>query len=229
MPEQRLQAERQEVLPDHPRDLQPAHCPFLSAREYDQNQISGVDLALEQSASRASNAMTVIGFIDGHSFTRECIAASLQAAAADFRLLPYARCADVIESNMQHDLLLFHWHCEDKELASMDYKALTSLAPIIVLGAIEQSEFVSDTFEKGAHGYIPLRSTTLGLTIEIIRLVKAGGTFVPLSSLPLRRARVDSEAAGVSASGDLTMRERAVLKFLKQGKAKDYRARVADK
>lgn len=91
--------------------------------------------------------------------------------------------------------------------------------PIIVLSAIDDAKFVSDIFKREVRGYIPLQNTPVGLTVEIIRLVKAGGTFVPLSSLQLHNIQIDKESAGMSASRDLTMRERTVLKLLKQGKA----------
>lgn len=200
---------------------QTAHWPLLSARGRD--QLSGSGLTFGQGKIRSENAMTVVGFVDRYSFTRECIAASLQAAAADLHVLHYPSCADAVKTDIQHDLFLLHWHSEDREhereLEDVDYKALTSLAPIIVLCAAEQSELIYDVFEKGARGYIPLQSTSPELVIEIVRLVKAGGTFVPLSGLPLRGTRINNGAARVSVGGDLTMRERAVLKLLKQGRA----------
>jgi DNA-binding NarL/FixJ family response regulator len=178
---------------------------------------------LNNDAGRTPNALTVIGFVDSYSFTRECIAASLQMAAADLRVLPYSSCADAVNNDVQHDLFLFLWHSEDSEHERRELtaanKALTPLAPVIVLCAAEQFESISHAFEKGARGYIPLRSTPPGLAIEIIRFVKAGGTFVPLSGLSLSGTQADGATVRVSAHDGLTMRERDVLKLLKQGKA----------
>jgi DNA-binding NarL/FixJ family response regulator len=105
-------------------------------------------------------------------------------------------------------------------------------------------ESIAAAFESGARGYIPTANTTLELAIEIMRLVKAGGTFVPPSSLSLRRVTRHSETAGATAQGTLvpssglpfgkitrhgeaagaiassqfTPRQMAVLEYLKLGK-----------
>jgi DNA-binding CsgD family transcriptional regulator len=56
----------------------------------------------------------------------------------------------------------------------------------------------------------PTATTSLELTIEIIRLVRAGGTFVPTSSLSLQR---------YTTTEQFTPRQMAVLHYLTLGKA----------
>jgi DNA-binding NarL/FixJ family response regulator len=74
-------------------------------------------------------------------------------------------------------------------------------------------------FDSGARGYIPTASTTLGLAVEIIRLVRAGGTFVPPSSLSLGRVTRQGETAGAILTLQFTPRQIEVLERLKLGKA----------
>ncbi|HZU91696.1 MAG TPA: response regulator transcription factor [Stellaceae bacterium] len=179
---------------------------------------------MRRRSKAAACRTTAIAFIDKYAFTRECIALSLQAAGADFHIVPHASCADVLNGEMRYDLFLFHWHgrhgeFESSELAAAEFRSVAALGPVVVLGAIEQGEFISSAFEKGVRGYIPIGSTPAGLAVEIIRLVKAGGTFVPLSSLSSRGARIPDVAVAPGAGRALTPREGAVLKLLKQGKA----------
>jgi DNA-binding NarL/FixJ family response regulator len=222
MSDQKWQIAMRESLPNHARAVQPARWSLLSPDGHD--QAAGTDLALRQGENIAPSGMTVIGFIDKYSFTRDCITISLQTAGTDLCVVPHASCADVLNSNRKYDLFLIRSHggdggFESSELATAEFKSITALGPVVVLSEIEQAEFISATFERGARGYIPIKSTPVGLVIEIIRLVKAGGTFVPLSGLPLRDARIAEEPARMSASRELTPRERAVLLLLKQGKA----------
>jgi DNA-binding NarL/FixJ family response regulator len=222
MSEQKWQSDVQEVLPGDARALQLARRSLLSARGHDQIVANGV--TLRRSKRVAARRTSVIAFIDKYPFTRDCIALALQTAGANLRVVPHASCADVLNSETQYDLLLFHWHggneeIESSELAAAEFESVTALGPVIVLGEIEQGGFISSAFEKGVRGYIPIDSTPAGLAIEIIRLVKAGGTFVPLSGLPLRGSRISAEAAVAGAGRALTPREEGVLKLLKQGKA----------
>ncbi len=220
--EQTRQGEVREISLGRPRGLQPSRWSLLPTDEPAQTVETG--RAAGQSGGTPSGGIAVIAFIDKYSFTRECISAALQAGGADFRLMPHANCSDALNSDTRYDLFLFHCHDEDgefasSELAAADFKAITALGPVVVLGAIEQCEFIFKAFENGARGYIPIGSTPPGLVIEILRLVMAGGTFVPLSGLSLREAYLCDAPIGAGAGRELTPREKIVLKLLKCGKA----------
>jgi DNA-binding NarL/FixJ family response regulator len=210
------------VLPGHSWALQPTRWSLWAANGYDQatdsdsNPVQGRDLA--------AGGRSVIALIDKYAFTRECIAASLQTAGSNFGVVTHASCADLLQGNATYDLILFHWHgadeeAEKNELAAAEFKSVTALAPLVVLGASERSELISSAFENGARGYIPIRNTSAALAIGIMRVVRDGGTYAPASSLPLHGTRFAGEPAGTRTSRELTPRELAVLKFLKQGKA----------
>jgi DNA-binding NarL/FixJ family response regulator len=97
-------------------------------------------------------------------------------------------------------------------------KRLLEIAPVIVLCDADGIESVLAAFEIGARGYIPTASTSLKLAVEIMRLVKAGGTFVPPSSLSVRRVSRQGTTRGATTSLQFTERQLAVLSRLKQGK-----------
>jgi DNA-binding NarL/FixJ family response regulator len=174
-----------------------------------------------------------IAVVDEYSFTRECIAKSLQQSDDVLAISAFATCESCAESARTYDLVLFHAHGTATPRKNGDaghtspFDKLLSVAPVVVLSDVDCPEAVLEAFESGVRGYIPTTDTTLGLVLEIVRLVKAGGTFVPPSSLALRRtARRDlPQPAEPVAAEQFTPRQMAVLRHLKLGKANKSIAR----
>jgi DNA-binding NarL/FixJ family response regulator len=189
------------------------------------------------------NAAISVGVIDEHSFTRECITKSLQDLSDLLEIISFATCDECLQSKKKYDLILYHAHESvanrngDKErLASV--RQVLPIAPVIILCDVDCLDSITAAFESGARGYIPTASTTLELAIEIMRLVRAGGTFVPASSLSLGGVLRQGESAGASAGGtfvppsstrqgetagtiathQFSPRQMAVLERLKEGK-----------
>jgi DNA-binding NarL/FixJ family response regulator len=177
-----------------------------------------------------------IAVIDEHSFTRECIARSLQEFDHKLDIASFAACDDCLKSTRTHDLVLYHAHesathrdifhhrCEsaahheDDQERLAHLKRLLKIAPVIILSAVECPESIVEAFESGARGYIPMASTSVELAVEIIRLVRAGGTFVPPSTLSLRETDWRGSAPRVITIHRLTPRQIEVLDYLKLGK-----------
>jgi DNA-binding NarL/FixJ family response regulator len=67
--------------------------------------------------------------------------------------------------------------------------------------------------ENGARGYIPT-SMTLGIAVEAVRLVEAGGTFVPISCV-----MPSSQNQGNGGNQLFTARQIMVVEALCRGKA----------
>lgn len=88
--------------------------------------------------------------------------------------------------------------------------------PIIVLADAEEPSQIVDALQRGARGYIPT-SVSLAIAIEVVRLVRAGGTYAPAGSLIGDKNR----HMGLNKSGDnlFTDRQADVLKALCKGKA----------
>jgi DNA-binding NarL/FixJ family response regulator len=66
-------------------------------------------------------------------------------------------------------------------------------------------------------GYATTSTTSVNLLGEIIRVIRAGGTFVPVTGLPLNTTDLQ-EVFVNDVDNILTARERAVLSLLKAGK-----------
>lgn len=93
-------------------------------------------------------------------------------------------------------------------------------APIIVLCEGEKPHQVVSALQAGAHGYIPT-SMSLDVVIGAIRLVQAGGQFVPASCLTeMLDANPGTPVAGFPShlSGMFTARQTAIIAALRQGK-----------
>jgi DNA-binding NarL/FixJ family response regulator len=178
------------------------------------------DAQAERSRLRISHAAISVAVIDEKPFTRECIAKSLQALDERLRIISFARCEDYLRSTKRQDLILYYAH---QNLASWSglYNELLRLlrvVPVIILSDVDCPDSMSALFESGARGFIPTDQTTLEQIIEIIALVKAGGMFVPPSSLMLRKIDREFAVKGI-ASQQLSRSEIAVLDRLKLGEA----------
>jgi DNA-binding NarL/FixJ family response regulator len=178
--------------------------------------------ARTESSRRHVSHDTVISvaLIDEKPFTRECIAKSLQALDERLRIISFGSCEDYLRSTRSQDLILYYAH---QHLASWSglYNQLLKLlriVPVIILSDVDCLDSMLAIFESGARGFITTDQTTLEQIIEIIGLVKAGGIFVPPSSLALRKVERQFVRTGTD-SRQLSRSEIAVLDCLKLGKA----------
>ena len=164
----------------------------------------------------------LVGVVDEHSFTRECIAGFLQEPGG-IDAMPFANCEECIQSTRHLDLILYHIcemknrHINDQQFVQL--KTLTQIAPVIILSAVDCRDSMIEAFDSGARGFIPTGSTTPKQVIEIIRFVNAGGTFVPPSSLSLQRVNGSGLPPPVITTHQFSPRELAVLERLTLGKA----------
>lgn len=92
--------------------------------------------------------------------------------------------------------------------------------PTIVIGDVEDMAHVMKILEYGARGYIPT-SVGLDVAIEAVRLARAGGIFVPASSLASFQQHLSGEKPHQSnaMNGLFTARQAAVADALRRGKA----------
>jgi DNA-binding NarL/FixJ family response regulator len=167
------------------------------------------------------NAVVAIAVIDEHPFTRQCITKSLQELCSFLDIVPLANCDVCLRNPRRLDLILYHAHesLANSEQLAVAIKNLLEIAPVIILCDVDCIESIEAAFDSGARGYIPTASTTLEIAIEIIHLVKAGGTFVPPSSLSLRRIKAQGGPGCAITTPAFTHRQMAVLGCLKLGRS----------
>lgn len=172
----------------------------------------------------SANAMISVGMIDEDPFICDCIITSLKGACHDVEVAPFNGCGEVLKLEKLPDVIVYRYAApeeDDGELARFDQSLMSLMkeVPLIILGTKERVETIIEAFENGARGYVPMRTATVGLMIEIIRFVKAGGTFVPECSLPSRVVNSIGQKPPGNDFPCFTPRERAVLSRLKRGNA----------
>jgi DNA-binding NarL/FixJ family response regulator len=91
--------------------------------------------------------------------------------------------------------------------------------PIVVLSDLEEPDEVVKILDSGVRGYIPT-TVSLQVAVEAMRLVKAGGVFVPASSLIAAQRTPAAEPAETKIAHEVfTARQAAVVEALRRGKA----------
>jgi DNA-binding NarL/FixJ family response regulator len=168
-----------------------------------------------------------VGLVDEHAFTRECITRSLKELDHGLDTVSFKTYEECLRSTRELDMIICHLHQSKESYGGSDtlFDVLTSLkelqkiAPVVILSEVDSPNLIVDALENGVRGYILTESTTLELGIEIIRLVRAGGTFAPPSSLFLQRINRKGATPRATSAQQFTPRQMAVLDHLKLGKA----------
>jgi DNA-binding NarL/FixJ family response regulator len=101
---------------------------------------------------------------------------------------------------------------------TMLFSDVASRLPTVVIANAEDLDQVLLAIEAGARGYIPT-SLSIDIVVEAVRLIAAGGVFVPASSVVTARgARYKPHANGRDAAPIFTARQTAVVRALCLGK-----------
>jgi DNA-binding NarL/FixJ family response regulator len=171
-------------------------------------------------ASRHRAAIS-LGVIDQKSFTRECIITSLQVLDDHLDIVSFTTCEDCLQGLGNLDVILYHAHEAVADLKGhnlVSLKRLLQAVPVIILSDHDGPDSIIEVFSSGARGLIPTTNTTVEQIIEIIGFVRAGGVFVPSSSLSLLQVKEQRVTERVMTSHQFSPIEMAVLDRLKVGK-----------
>jgi DNA-binding NarL/FixJ family response regulator len=168
------------------------------------------------------DAATIV-VIDKRALVRECLTRCLKAASGH-TVVSFPNvdswlevCDDISASVI---LLCIVGKPSDPETQrEISRVSQRSNLPAILLSDIEDPDQIVDAIGHGARGYIPT-SLPFEVIVEVMRLVRAGGVFVPASSLMAARRSNDRVAVSQQgANGLFTARQAAVVEALRRGKA----------
>jgi len=171
-----------------------------------------------------SDARLAMALIDEHKFTRDCIATCLQVLCTHITVTRFPTATECMAAQQRtFDLVVYHAHGHwNKGESSGNVLATLNQAldptPVMVISDVDNLELLVEALNAGARGYIPTIGTSLEVAIEVIRLVRAGGVFAPVSAALIQRASNGSDAAAVGADR-FTRRQSAVLGHLQEGDA----------
>jgi DNA-binding NarL/FixJ family response regulator len=166
-------------------------------------------------------ARNVIIIIDERALVRDCLMHCLQTAYVDHDVFAFAALSDWTKVENDYPspsvILLCVRNHRTKTIEDSDdtdgIARLATSAPLVIISDIEDSSRIMRAIENGARGYIPT-SMTLGIAVEAVRLVEAGGTFVPINCV-----MPSSQNHGNGGSQLFTARQIMVVEALCRGKA----------
>ena len=165
-------------------------------------------------------ATLTIVVIDSRALIRHCLANSLRSMTKGWVIRTFASVDEwhSVQSNFSSAVIVLY--TQDQQANKIE-RELAQLAqgepcfPTLVLSDVEDVELVRSAFSQGARGYIST-SMSLSVAVEAMRMVDAGGTFVPPSMLQQANGAATKESN--SNSAHFTERQAAVLQALKRGK-----------
>lgn len=226
------------LQPGHPVE---AECPVLAcaAGAADPLGEDGLEPPLVAASAGRTLPAKMVVVIDERAFRRECVVRMLREVSPEYSFVALARPHDLpAEVPAPHGrkyavdvvILDIGWTRLPDERVAADVRFLQSCfddVPIILLSDREDSAQVAEALHCGVRGFIP---TTLGpgVVAEAVRLVSAGGTFVPASALVHAMTAGRDAGGGCRADAALTPREWEVLNLLREGKPNKVIATALD-
>jgi DNA-binding NarL/FixJ family response regulator len=159
--------------------------------------------------------------VDDHALFREGLKFLLRELDASLVVDEAGDCAAALErvSARRYDLVLLDLNLPG--LRGMD--ALAALrgavpgAPTVVLSGEDDPQLVRNAIKAGAMGFIP-KSSTREVLIQALRLVFAGGVYLPPAALDTHTAAAPPSGEPGGGRLGLTPRQMDVLRCVIQGK-----------
>ncbi len=197
-------------------------------REYDvEGTVSGdkIDTS-NHTLSRNGSALKSlpIAIINRQLLSSECLARAI-CSSTDLQVLSFPTLDDWLHQQVPVSLLvLCHTRLTQAE-AMKEIERLAELSaqsikcPAVILSDNEDPDLIVRMLGRNIRGYIPT-SLPIDIAIQAMELARAGGVYVPASSLiAAHRVQEDPSAATHKANGMFTARQAAVVEALRRGKA----------
>jgi DNA-binding NarL/FixJ family response regulator len=179
-----------------------------------------------------------VALIDPKALTRGPIGELLAKAFPGYAMVTASTCEELLETDgigrpnlvvvyIRSEVLTNTWVQSALELLRVRLPETWA----VVLSDKDNIDDVNQALRHGARGYIPT-SVKCEIAFAALRLISAGGTFVPTGALRSTAANPDDQPEGGrqrrSGRLDLTSRERLVIDLLRQGKPNKLIARELD-
>jgi DNA-binding NarL/FixJ family response regulator len=174
-------------------------------------------------AERAVRPALTVVLIESRPLLRECWTAAIKEVP-DCDAIAFAAVEDWRDrsASVTASVILLCMAAPSPRAVQAQLEALKSRSdvPVMILCDDEQPESAAKCLDLGARGYVPT-STTVRVAVQAIRLVAAGGLFVP-ASYAMKAAHASSPIGNGFA---LSARQMAVVESLRRGKSNKEIAR----
>jgi DNA-binding NarL/FixJ family response regulator len=175
--------------------------------------------------------ISTVGIVDPRSLTREGLVKLLETTER-FSVLAVPNPAELLAKASEKQISVSSILVGLGSTPIGDERVRTDIAllteafpgvPIIVLCDGNDSRHIGEALRQGIRGYVPTTLTSR-ILIEALRLIQAGGTFIPADALSeaLSERRSTAAAANSATARDdtwrLTPRQHQVLGLLREGK-----------
>ena len=163
--------------------------------------------------------------IDNNAFSRECTIGALETAYGRASIFGCGSVADLPRHDLRTGavhIALLNAHgkrASDPSIEATLAELRDRLGPVAVVLIADQDsgDRVIEALGHGIRGYIPA-TATLKVAVEAMRLVEAGGTYIPADSLLNYSLSRSSNGSGLNGH-QFTPRQMSVLQRIQQGKA----------
>ncbi len=193
---------------------------------------------MENTAKNTQQSGVAVVLVDSNSLTRDCFALGLGTLCQDMTVRSVVSLkdaagtlardgrAEVVLCNIGAQAGLNDVLCA----AIRDAVSACLPVPLVIISDRDDGGMILESLRLGVRGYI-VPSLGLGVMLEAIRLVAAGGIFVPATSLQSLIAPMsggiavpqvpppDAAVPVMDRIGGLTPREMAVLTCMREGKS----------
>jgi DNA-binding NarL/FixJ family response regulator len=174
-------------------------------------------------AERASRTLLLI---DTRVRDRECLARSIAPRRADMDVVALGSLAEWNRVSHLHPPLaavllnIGGSSLNDTSVAEeiRKHTSESGATPVVILADSDELRQIFQALDCGVKGYIP-STLGIGVCIEAISLVLAGGIFVPASSVLATRQALATSAPAARQASIFTIRQAEVVEALRRGKA----------
>ena len=173
----------------------------------------------------AARATFSVVLIDNNAFSRECTIGALGTVYGGASIIGCASVADLPRHDLRNGavhIALLNAHGKRASDPAIE-GALTELrerlgsVAVVLIADQDSGDRVIEALGHGIRGYIPA-TASLKVAVEAMRLVEAGGTYIPADSL--LNYSLTRSSNGTALNGhQFTPRQMAVLQRIQQGKA----------
>ena len=172
---------------------------------------------------------------EDHPLYRDALQAILPRACSASYVTEAASQAEVarqVTSDADFDLIILDLNLPGAtDLSCLRHiRTAAPLTPIIVVSGNDDPATMSEVVMAGAAGYVP-KSAPSEVLVDAIRVVMAGGTYLPAAAVVALRHAKSHGGAGAAQPADaeqLTSRQMRVLDLLAQGLSNKQIARELD-